>query len=222
MRAVAQEGSDLYRVALTQGFYMGKYQVTQGQWEAVMRDRPWSGKPNVQEGSDYPAVYLYWNDVQDFVQQLNQADSSNHYRLPTEAEWEYACRAGTTTGWCFGDDENLLDEYAWHGGNTQEIGEPYAHPVGRKRPNPWGLFDMHGNVWEWVQDGRNWTENHPAGDQTNPKGTLDAPARVQRGGSFMWPGSFTRSGLRSASAPDNRGSDIGVRLVMAGLPELDR
>jgi len=170
MGAVAREGSDLYLVALTQGFNTGKYQVTQGQWEVVMRDRPWSGKPNVQEGSDCPAVHLDWNDVQDLVQQLTQADTSNHYRLPTEVEWEYACRVGTTARWSFGEDETLLDQYAWQGGNTQESGEPYAYPVGRKRPSPWGLFDMHGNVWEWVQDGGTGPRIIPRGTRQIPRG----------------------------------------------------
>jgi len=142
----------LHEVTLTQGFYLGKYELTQEQWESVMKTRPWAGQALIEEGPNIPAQFISRGDVQAFIDSLNAAEGSAVYRLPTEAEWEYACRAGTTTIWSFGDDEGLVGEYVWHSGNTRGVGEAYAHRVGMKLPNPWGLYDMHGNVYEWVQD----------------------------------------------------------------------
>jgi len=96
-----------------------------------------------------------WNDVQDFIRRLNQQEGKDKYRLPTEAEWEYTARAGSKTKYCFGDDSDELGAYAWYDGNSGDR----THPVGRKKPNTWGLYDMHGNVWEWVQD---WKGKYPA------------------------------------------------------------
>jgi len=99
------------QVSISKGFYLGKYEVTQGQWQAVMGTTPWSGQSYVQESADNPAIYVSWNDIQEFVGKLNQAAGSKLYRLPSEAEWEYACRAGTTTLWSFGDEESKLTDY---------------------------------------------------------------------------------------------------------------
>lgn len=190
---------------------MGKYEITQGQWESVMGTRPWAEKRKVQESADHPAVYISWNDVQAFVEKLNLAEGSGVYRLPTEAEWEYACRAGTTTRWSFGDHDGYLGTYAWYEANTEVLGEDYAHAVGQKLPNPWGLYDVHGNVWEWVQDWyRGW---YSGGAQTDPLGPVSDSYRVIRGGSFSPYARLVRSALRSIGSPASRDDDLGARLV---------
>ncbi len=137
-----------HEVTLTQGFYLGKYEITQGQWESVMGTRPWAEKRFVQDHTNHPAVYISWIDTQAFIHRLNEAVGDSLYRLPTEAEWEYAYRAGTLKRWSFGNDESQLKEHAWYMNNAWTADEQYAHLVGTKQPNPWGLFDMHGNVWE--------------------------------------------------------------------------
>ena len=151
-RVVGWMRGPLHEVEISRGFWLGRYEVTQGQWEAVMGETPWSGKSYVRSNPSHPAVYISWHDVQEFIEKLNAASGSSVYRLPSEAEWEYACRAGTTTRWSFGDDVSQLTDYAWYGGNACTGGECYARVVGKKRPNPWKLHDMHGNVFEWVQD----------------------------------------------------------------------
>ena len=145
----ASEGPQ-HEVTISKGFYLGQFELTQSQWEAVMETTPWAGREQVQSGADFPAVYLSWNDVQTFINRLNDAAGADVYRLPTEAEWEYACRAGTTTRWSFGDAESQLSSYAWYRANAADMREEYGHKVGAKSPNKWGLYDMHGNVGEWV------------------------------------------------------------------------
>ena len=133
----------VHRVKINKSFYLGIYPVTQSEWKAVM------GKnPSYFEGDNLPVERVSWNDVQDFIKKLNDKEGGNKYRLPTEAEWEYAERAGTTTRYSFGDDESKLGDYAWYDANSGDM----PHDVGQKKPNQWGLFDMHGNVCEWVQD----------------------------------------------------------------------
>ena len=143
-------------VRISQGFYLGKYEVTQGQWEAVMGTTPWQGKRYVLSNPNHPVQYISGQDAQAFVDRLNAAEGANVYRVPTDKEWEYACRAGTTTLWSFGDDESQATHYVWYFGNSWAQGQAYGHPVGQKRPNPWGLYDMHGNVWELIQIGSNY------------------------------------------------------------------
>jgi formylglycine-generating enzyme required for sulfatase activity len=113
-----------------------------------METTPWLGKNNVQLHAQHPAIELPTRQVLDFLAKLNDAAGEEIYRLPTEAEWEYACRAGTTTQWSFGEDESLLGDHSWYYDNASRVGLAYAHPVGTKQPNTWGLYDMHGNVWE--------------------------------------------------------------------------
>ena len=178
-------------------YYIGKYTVTQKEWKAVMGATPWKGESYVKEGDDYPATYISWNDCQQFVKKLNSKEGRNRYRLPTEEEWEHACRAGSTTKYCFGDDVERLGDYAWYDKNAWDVDEKYAHRVGQKKPNQWGLYDMHGNVWEWCQD--KWDES--------------GSARVFRGGSWCSTAGSCESSDRYGGKPDNRDGSLGVRLV---------
>jgi len=146
-------------VTLTKPFGLGKTEVTQGQFKKVMDTEPWSGEDFVKADKDFPATYVDWIDATKFCQKLTEIErnagklkANEEYRLPTEAEWEYACRAGTETAFSFGNDESKLGDYAWFKGNVVDVDELYAHKVGMKRPNPWGLHDMHGNVWEFCSD----------------------------------------------------------------------
>ena len=202
-----------HKVTITKGFYLGKYEVTQGQWESVMGTRPWAGKPLVQENPNHPAVWISWNDTQGFIQRLNEAAGSALYRLPTEAEWEYACRAGTTTRWSFGENERLLKDYAWYTADphTLNLSEMHALRVGTKKPNPWGLHDMYGNVQEWCQD---WysTTYYSSSPAVDPQGATSGEDRVVRGGSFVLDARFVQSAARWHLPPSDSGSQVGFRL----------
>jgi len=180
-------------VKITKPFYLSVNEVTQQQYEKVMGVRPWHGKGYMKEGPDYAATYVSWNDAVEFCRKLSEQDGVE-YRLPTEAQWEYTCRAGTTTTYSFGDDVSKLEEYAWYTKNALKIGQNYAHRVGQKQPNPWGLNDMHGNVLEWCQ------EEHGPG------------SRVLRGGSFYLDSAGCRSAFRSFWRPDILLSIVGFRV----------
>ncbi len=192
-----------HMVCITKPFYLGKTEVTQSQWIAVMGSNP-SGF----QGLDNPVEKVSWDDVQNFIRLLNQKEGSNKYRLPTEAEWEYAARAGSSSTFHFGDDKELLGQYAWFDGNSGKR----THPVAQKRPNQWGLYDMHGNVWEWVQDwyDENYYRTSPA---SNPKGPESGQNRVYRGGGWFHYAGFLRSANRGNSFPDFRRYYLGFRLV---------
>ena len=207
----------LHEVEISRGFWLGTYEVTQGQWEAVMGSRPWRGKDYVRSNPSHPAVYISWNAVQGFVAKLNAAAGSAVYRLPSEAEWEYACRAGSTTRWSFGDDESQLTHYAWYRANTWDTGKKYTQPVGLKRPNGWGLYDMHGNVWEWVQD---WYDSdyYKRSPRVDPLGPTSGSSRVFRGGDFYFRAQYLRSALRVRDSPGSRSAGVGVRLVRISSP----
>ncbi|BAG05403.1 bifunctional serine/threonine-protein kinase/formylglycine-generating enzyme family protein [Microcystis aeruginosa] len=167
-------------------FAIGKYPVTQAQYEAVMGNNPSLFQNNPQN----PVEKVSWNDAQAFCQKLSQITGKT-YRLPTEAEWEYACRAGTTTRYYFGDDANQLGDYAWHNGNSQDK----THPVGQKRPNAWGLYDMSGNVWEWCED--NWHDNYIGAPKDGSAWlTNDNDYQILRGGSWYDDPYFCRSAYR--------------------------
>jgi formylglycine-generating enzyme required for sulfatase activity len=206
-----------HEVTISRGFYLGKYEVTQGQWESVMGTTPWSGENDVQANVNHPAVHVSWDDAQSFIHQLNEAAGDSLYRLPTEAEWEYAARAGTSTVWSFGDDESLVGNYAWHVRNTWLINLNYAQPVGTKLPNPWGLYDVHGNVREWCQDwlDDNYYSRSPSIDPPGPSTeSSSAFLRVLRGGGFSSGATFgLRSASRNGSGNGNRIGTVGFRLL---------
>jgi formylglycine-generating enzyme required for sulfatase activity len=191
-----------HTVRITRPFYLGKYEVTQGQWQAVMGNNPsrFTGDPN------RPVENVSWEDVQEFVRRLNSREGGATYRLPTEAEWEYAARAGTTTRWSFGDDASQLGRYAWYEGNAGG----QTHPVGQLQPNPWGLYGMHGNVWEWVQD---WYGTYTSGTAVDPAGLSSGSTRVNRGGSWNNTARNCRSANRNDDTPGNRNDNLGFRLL---------
>jgi formylglycine-generating enzyme required for sulfatase activity len=132
--------------------------------------------------------------------------------LPTEAEWEYACRAGTTSRFSFGDGDSVLGDYAWFDGNADAAGQDYAHPAGQKKPNPWGLYDMHGNVWEWCSDwyGQDYYSNSP---DVDPNGPSSGEARCLRGGSWFVDAGYLRCSFRDADGPVLRSNSVGFRVV---------
>jgi formylglycine-generating enzyme required for sulfatase activity len=206
----AADGWELERlvhsVCISLPFYLGKYPVTQAQWATVMGNNPsaFKGHP------DWPVESVSWEHVQGFIQKLNARGNDEYYRLPTEAEWEYACRAGSTTVYCFGDDSSQLGEYAWYRENAG--GQP--HPVGLLKPNAWGLYDMHGNVWEWVQD---WYGPYVAEAVPNPPGASSGVDRVNRGGSWVFDDRFCRSAARGHVTPDHCAYDLGFRLLKTVL-----
>jgi formylglycine-generating enzyme required for sulfatase activity len=203
-----------HEVTLTRGFWLGRCEVTQGQWERVMATRPWEGQERVQDDPECPAVCLSWDDFHDLIHRLNEAAGDSRYRLPTEAEWEYACRAGTQGPWSWGDEEGRLGQcarqHAWYRDNTVVSGTAYAHPVGHKLPNPWGLHDMHGNVWEWVADRY---DAYTAQPQVDPQGSDTGWRPVVRGGAFDFPARYTRSANRNFENRFSRTPNCGARLV---------
>ena len=208
-----------HAVTLTQAFYLGKYEVTQAQWAAVMGSNP-AGSSSYGHGDDYPVHYVSWNDCQSFIEPLNGLGLGT-FRLPTEAEWEYACRAGTDTRFSFGDALEcadtgdsycaVMDEYMWWRGNRTYGGEQSgSKEVGRKLPNPWGLYDMHGNLWEWCSD---WYGSYPSGPQVDPQGLTSGSYRVLRGGYWYNYAQYCRSARRNNYSPGARAIGIGLRLL---------
>jgi formylglycine-generating enzyme required for sulfatase activity len=200
-----------HKVTISKAFYMQSTEVTQGQWKGVMGTEPWKGKPTVKEGPNNAATYVSWNDAVAYCKKLSEKEGKT-YRLPTEAEWEYACRAGTETAWSFGDDEKELGDYAWYKENAWELGEKYAHQVGLKKPNAFGLYDMHGNVAEWCHDyyGGDYYKQSPEND---PPGPASGTERVQRGASWDGAPTLTRSARRWSWYGAQEGSPWGFRLV---------
>ena len=216
-----------HEVTLTKPFYMGKYEATQDQWEAVMGDNPSRNK-----GTKLPVTDVSWNACQEFIKKLN-ATTNGGYRLPTEAEWEYACRAGTTTAYSFGDSLTKVDANIKGGiievyrrKSLSMFGESFhetrrlvdaninasTKTVGSYKPNAFGLYDMHGNVWEWCEDRK---ADYPTGALTDPKGPAKGEYRVLRGGSFL-SGSKARSSVRGDIGQPLRpigSSLIGFRLA---------
>jgi formylglycine-generating enzyme required for sulfatase activity len=192
----------VHQVTIRQPFYLGKYTVTQGQWEAVMGVNPSYFKGDL----DRPVEYVSWDDTQQFIRRLTAKESGVIYRLPTEAEWEYACRAGSTTAYSFGDDPGQLYRYGWYRNNAGDT----THPVGHRTPNAWGLYDMHGNVWEWVQD---WLGEYTPESVTDPQGPEFNWLRVLRGGGWRGDARGCQSAFRFNCAPAGRFDCFGFRLL---------
>lgn len=214
------------RVTLTKGFWMSETEVTQAQWKAIMgstvaqqRDKMDASLSLRGEGGNYPMYHVSWNEIMgeqssgrpvptadSFLGKLNAA-SGQSFTLPTEAQWEYACRAGTATRFGFGDSDSMLGDSAWYTENANST----THPVGEKEPNEWGLRDMHGNVYEWCAD---WYANTlPGGSTTDPTGPGTGTVRVIRGGSWYCRPTYARSANRNWDTPDDRGGDLGFRFV---------
>jgi formylglycine-generating enzyme len=201
----------LHKVTITKAFYMQTTEVTQAQWKAIMGTEPWKGKEYVKEGPDYAASYLSWYDAVAYCEKLSEREGKT-YRLPTEAEWEYACRAGTETAWSFGNDEKVLGDYAWYHENAWDIEEKHAHQVGLKKPNAFGLYDMHGNVGEWCFDCYR-EDYYKQSPEQDPAGPVGGP-RVLRGGSWVLGVRYSRSADRlSAVAAGGSFTRVGFRAV---------
>ncbi len=192
-----------HKVNITKPFYLGKYEVTQEQWQAVMGNNPSRFK-----GAKNPVEGVSWDDCQQFLVKLNAKSGGQGVKfvLPTEAQWEYACRAGSTGKFCFGDDEKQLGEYAWYGENSGSK----THPVGEKKPNTFGLHDMHGNVWEWCQDRYG---EYGAEAVRDPSGPTRGANRVFRGGCWYDFGGSCQSACRSGP-----GFADGLGLRVARVP----
>ncbi|WP_096704966.1 formylglycine-generating enzyme family protein [Magnetospirillum sp. 15-1] len=190
-----------HRVTIARPFAIGKYEVTQAEWMAVM-----GGNPSKFRGRLRPVEQVSWDDAQDFIRRLN-AKTGKTYRLPTEAEWEYAARAGTTTAYSFGDDRSKLGQYAWFAGNSGKE----THPVGQLQANRFGLYDMDGNVLEWVEDC--WHDNYTGAPTDGSAWQGRSCLRVNRGGSWYYIPSVFRSANRYRDNSGTRGNDLGFRLA---------
>jgi len=199
-----------HRVTLTKPFYMGKYEVTHEQYEQIVGENPSSFK-----GPKFPVERVSWDEAQAFIKKLN-AKLGKAARLPSEAEWEYACRAGTTTRFCTGNTAADLARAGWYGAYSTPVGnsEKSTNRVGQKTPNEWGLYDMHGNVWEWCQD---WYEDkyYAASPANDPKGPDKGGSRVSRGGSLFDSPGDCRSAFRGNHIyPGERIGFNGFRLLL--------
>jgi len=199
-------------VIFTKGFYLQTTEVTQGEWKAIMGENP---SYFLNCGDDCPVENVSWYDAQEFIERLNEREGTTRYRLPTEAEWEYACRAGSKAafadgGTITGDTRFVnpsLGRMGWYYSNSEEA----THPVAQKQPNAWGLYDMHGNVWEWCQD---WMAQYPFEVARDPKGPPSGLSRIRRGGSWQEYPVFCRSAYRGSSHPKNKSPSIGFRVAM--------
>ena len=204
-------------VTIGYGFWLGKYEVTIWQYKNTAGRLPRMYLPN--QGNDLPVTNVEWQEAMNFCRLLTQreleAGTLPHnyaYRLPTEAEWEYACRAGTTNLYSFGDSVTNADQYAW----TLENSDSITHPVGQKHANPWGLYDIHGNVWEWCSD---WFGEYPATEISDPLGPKQGKFKVFRGGSWNHAIELARSRNRFMMAPTNGIYFVGFRLALSALSQ---
>lgn len=200
----------LHKVTISKPFYMAKCEVTQEEWATLM-----GTDPSFYKGDKLPVEQITWKDAEAFILALNQREKVSKYRLPTEAEWEYACRAKTTTEFSFSNDATTLDrygwsdEYGWCAINSNET----THPAGQKKPNAWGLYDMHGNVWEWTQD--TWHSGYEGAPQDGSAWEDgNTTLRVGRGGSWMDGPNICQSAFRGELEADTGVSVLGFRVVM--------
>jgi len=223
-----RDSDEVQHQVTVSSFYMGKYEVTQREWFDVtgttvqqQRDKADSSWPIYGEGDNYPMYYVSWLEAVEYCNKRSQKEgltpaytingtnvtrnrNATGYRLPTEAEWEYACRAGTTTAYSTG--ARISNDTGWHEDNSGST----SHPVGQKPANRWGLHDMHGNVWEWCWD---WYGTYPNRAQTDPTGASSGSDRVVRGGYWDYSAEFVRSAYRNSTYPSNRNYNFGFRLV---------
>lgn len=194
-----------HQVTISRSFWLGKYEVTQAEWYKVMGNNPSDFKSEKVGGDsrNHPVEKVSWDDAQSFIRRLNGMEDASSYRLPTEAEWEYSCRAGST-----GDYAGDLNAMAWYVNNADNT----THPVGQKLPNAWGLYDMHGNVWEWVQD---WygESYYSQSSTTDPRGPSSGSGRVIRGGDWFLPAVACRSAIRGSGLPESRRAVLSFRLL---------
>lgn len=198
-----------HSVEITKPFYLQSTEVTQGQWKKVMESD--NTPSHFKEcGDDCPVDSVSWYDAQDFIKRLNQLENTKKYRLPTEAEWEYACRAGTTTAFSFGDELDKIDEYAWYKDNSAS----QTHPVRQKKPNDWDLYDMHGNIKEWCYDWYAAYDPRQVSDPSGPDTGYPYHHRVLRGGSWKEGAQLLRSSHRRHGDPNNRYDFGGFRVAM--------
>ncbi|MFM7116026.1 MAG: formylglycine-generating enzyme family protein [Planctomycetota bacterium] len=209
-----------HEVTLSSDFYLGITEVTQAQYQKVIGENPSYFEDDKVQGdsSNHPVERVSWGEAVEFCKKLSdlpeEKGAGRVYRLPTEAEWEYACRAGSKSAYSFGDKRDSLDDYAWHYKKVDDK----THPVGQKKPNAWGLYDMHGNVWEWCID---WYGDYPKGAVSDPVGPNGGWLRVIRGGSWDGGAAVCRSAFRGGHKPSLRLSNGGFRVALSS-PEIPK
>ena len=222
---IEEEGADndeeQHQVTISKDYYLGVTEVTQGQYEKVMGTNPSYFQKRVIGKSDssmYPVEQVSWEDAVEFCKKLSdlpeEKKAGRVYRLPTEAEWEYACRAGSKAAYSFGANSKTLGDYAWFVYNSGV----QTHPVGEKKANAWGLYDMHGNVWEWCSD---WYGEYPKGGVSDPSGPSEGSYPVNRGGSWFYEAAGCRSADRYRDDPSYRSGNYGFRVALSssGIPK---
>ena len=204
-----------HEVTISKDYYLGVTEVTQGQYEKVMGTNPSYFQKQIVRKSDtsmYPVEQVSWGDAVEFCKKLSDLPEEKRagrvYRLPTEAEWEYAGRAGSKTAYSFGESSKSLADYAWFTENSSK----QTNPVGQKKPNAWGLCDMHGSVWEWCSD--DWSGDYSKGYASDPPGPSDVSFRVNRGGGCRSGAGNCRTAYRNRNKPSNRNRDLGFRVAL--------
>ncbi|MBU2560075.1 formylglycine-generating enzyme family protein [archaeon] len=198
---LSRSSRPIHHVKITKPFYMGKYEVTQKQWGAIMGYNP----SFFEVCEECPVDSVSWSEIQEFIAKLNEIEDTDKYRLPTEAEWEYAARAGTRTPYSF-ENESKIDEYVWYGRNTYQR----SQPVGILKPNPWGLYDIHGNIGEYVND---YYGDYPEEDAVDPKGPSNGPGYVTRGCHYTNSAWICRSDFRHYYPDETFDLGTGFRLA---------
>ena len=202
-----------FPITITRDFWIGKYEVTQGEFTAVLGRNPshFTGDSNRPvEKVTFLGANSYCSALTQRERESGRLPAGYEYRLPSEAEWEYACRAGSTNLFSFGDDASIADQFAWTAGNS----EATTHPVGLKRPNSWGIYDMHGNVWEWCSD---WFEPYPAAPLTDPVGPASSKYKLFKGGGWNQEVQFARASSRFMMSPSNGIHFVGFRVVLGPI-----
>jgi formylglycine-generating enzyme required for sulfatase activity len=217
----ASNDEEQHKVTISKDYYLGVTEVTQGQYEKVMGTNPSHFEKRVIRKSDssmYPVEMVSWEDAVEFCKKLSdlpeEKEAGRVYRLPTEAEWEYACRAGSKSAYSFGESSKSLGDYAWFNRNSNS----QTHPVGEKKANARGLYDMHGNLAEWCSD---WYGEYPKGAVSDPVGPREGLGRVFRGGCWIFDAANCRTAVRGRGTPGDRVINLGFRLALSpsGIPK---